>query len=653
MTVRLFIGSALIFIICGCAKISAPSGGARDRTPPVVVKSIPVNGAKNFKGDKLHIEFDEYVTLDNINEKFMVSPPVKKKPRVLIKGKAVEVEFENKLKDSTTYTFYFQDAIKDLNEGNILDNYQFVLSTGPVIDSLSVTGNIYNANNLEVPEKTQVIMYSELADSAVVKHLPQYITRVDPTGYFRIDNVRPGTYRLYGLKDADNSKNYDSPDEDFAFMDSLVVITPGKNFIPKLKIVKDTTLIKKDTTKGPETVKKGSGKPAKTMKKGVDKNGVAIKGSADLKKDASKVEEPAGLIGEYHLFQFAAQKMAHYLTGSRRDLKYQLIYILSLPPDTMKVEFSIPGTDSKAYFTEHSKDRDTLKVWLTDSSLYSRQRITTLLKYPFTDSLGITGYKKDSIEMRYLARTTKGTKIKKTVFRFETNLSSSLKPGQSVILTSKTPFGQIDTSRIKLYEVEQATRQKVPYQLVKDSANSCRLYLKTKLVESKKYLFTADSASFSNIYKEQSDSIGINFSIKDAESYEKLTLDIKNYEGNRIIQLLDKSEKLVGERYMTKNGKAVFPLLDPGFYRARVIYDLNGDGKWTTGDFTTHRQPEPVSYYPVEIELRAGFELIQTWDISVKNFKDPKLRMNKKGNSPGNYSSQGSNNSETRVKPGH
>jgi uncharacterized protein (DUF2141 family) len=99
---------------------------------------------------------------------------------------------------------------------------------------------------------------------------------------------------------------------------------------------------------------------------------------------------------------------------------------------------------------------------------------------------------------------------------------------------------------------------------------------------------------------------------------------------------------------MNKDGKAVFPLLDPGIYRLRVIYDLNGDGKWTTGDFTVHRQPEPVSYYPEEIDLRPGFELEFTndraWDISVKHFKDTKLRENKKGNNTtGTNSNQGVN----------
>jgi len=612
---RLFLISALIIIISACAKISSPSGGPRDRLPPVVVKSDPVNGARNFRGNKLAIVFNEYVVLDNISEKFMVSPPMKKKPRVFIKGKGVDVEFDDKLKDSTTYTFYFQDAIKDLNEGNVLQNYQFVLSTGPVIDSLSVTGNIYKSFNLEVPEKTLVLMYRELADSAVVKHIPEYISRVDLNGYFRIDNVRPGTYRLYGLKDLDNSKNYNSLDEEFAFMDSTVVITPEKNFIPLPPVVKDTTIIKK----------------------GINKKAASVKDTTTVRKGINKEPEPVTLIGEYRLFQFAAQKKLHYLSKSNRDLKYQMLYILSLPPDSMKFEFYIPGVDNKAYFSEPSRNRDSLKIWLTDSSLYSKPQIETIVRYPYTDTLGTLGYKQDTILMRFLPpRAPKVIKIKRTVFTFESNiLSGSLKPGQTIVFNSKTPFRQPDLSRIQLYELIQTTRQNVPFQLVKDSTNSCKYYLKTKLAEGKKYLFIADSASFGNIYNEYSDSIGVKFSIKDSELYSKLTLEVKNYKGDRIIQLLDKTEKLVAETYMKKDGKVVFPLLETGFYRVRVIYDLNGDGKWTTGNFTAGRQPEPVSYYPGEIEFKPGWELEFTddkaWDIGVKNFKDPKLMEKKKG----------------------
>jgi hypothetical protein len=606
---------SLALIIFACARISSPSGGLKDTKPPVVVNSVPLYGAKNFKGKRIEIMFDEYVVLDNINEKFMVSPPVKKKPRVFIKGKGVDIEFEDELKDSTTYTFYFQDAIKDLNEGNILQNYQFVMSTGPVIDSLSVTGNVFNAYNLEVPEKTIVLLYREMADSAVLKHLPEYISRVGQNGYFRIDNVRQGIYRLYGLKDADNSKNYNLPDEEFAFMDSTVAITPQKNYIPPLPVIKDTLAVKKKITK--------KAKEAKD--------------STRVKKAELKVPEPVLLKGEYRLFQFTARKKTHYLTSSKRDLKYQMLFVLSLPPDSMKFEFSILGADPKSYFTEFNKNRDSLNVWLSDSSAYSQAELKALVKFPFTDTLGKLDYKQDTILMRYLApRAPRVTKTKRTVFAYESNITSgSLKPGQSIVFKSKTPFREPDTSLIRLYEIVENTKAKVAFQMIKDTSNSCKYFLKTKLAQDKKYLFVAEKAAFGNIYNEYSDSLGVKFSIKDPESYCKLTLDVKNYNGNRIIQLLDKSEKLIAVNYMKKDGKTVFPLLESGFYRLKVIYDLNGDGKWTTGDFTVHRQPEPVSYYPTEIELKTGWELEFTgdkaWDISLKNFKDPKLLEVKKG----------------------
>jgi len=607
MIIRLFLISALIVAAGSCAKISAPSGGRRDKTPPVVIKSTPLNLTKNFKGKKIEVDFDEYVVLDNINDKFMVSPPMKKKPRVVTRGKGVVIEFDEKLKDSTTYTFYFLDAIRDLNEGNILQNFQFVISTGPVIDSLSVTGNIYNANNLEVPEKTQVSLYRELADSAVEKHLPEYITRLDPTGYFRIDNIRPGIYKLFGLKDADNSKTYNSPDEEFAFMDSTILINSQKNYIPPPVIPKDTVPEKKTT----------------------GKNKTVVKDTTTVKK--APVPD---LIGDYRLFLFKANKKLHYLMSSKRDLKYHFTYILSLPPDSMNFEFSIPGTDKSSYFEEPNYNRDTLMVWLTDSSLYSKPLINTNIKYPFTDSLGVVGYKLDTVAMRFATpRVSKApSKAKKKGLAIESNIQSgNLKPGQTIVFKSKTPFAQPDTTHIRMYDITQTTKKSIPYQFAKDSLLSTKYYLKSKVELGKKYFFLADSASWGDIYGMRTDSIGIKFAIKDPESYGKITFTIKNYVGPRIIQLLDKSEKLIAQVPMKEDGKVTFNLLEVGIYRARVIYDLNGDGKWTTGDFSKHRQPEPVSYYYQELDLKPGWVLTeQLWDISVKNFKDPKLREPKK-----------------------
>ncbi len=628
MLTRFFLLSTIFIIVSDCAKVSAPRGGPKDKQPPVVVKSVPEYGAKNFKGKSVVITFNKYVVLDNISEKFMVSPPMKKKPRILIKGKSVNIEYNEELKDSTTYTFYFQDAIKDLNEGNILDNYQFVFSTGPVVDSLSVTGNVYNSFNLEIPEKALVLLYHELADSAVIKHLPDYISTVDQKGYFRINNVRAGNYKLYALIDADNSKNYNLPDEEFAFLDSSVVITPEKNFIP---VVKDTTALKKGLTKGTSPSDKDVSESKKSKgAASADKSNSSPKKKSD--KDKSSAKDTIFIKGEYQLILFTAQKKNHYLAKSSRDSKYRLIYSLSLPPESMKFDFSIPGTENDKYFLERSKNLDTLKVWLADSALYSKSQITTIVKFPFTDSLGILGYKQDTIQMRYTPpRAPRVAKAKKHELKLENNIHNSLlKPGQSIVFSALTPFNQPDTSRIRLYELIESNRQRIPFYFAKDSTNSCRYILKTKLLQEKKYLLVADSGSFCNIYNDHSDSIGIKFSIRSPDSYGKLTLNLKNYEGGMIIQLLDKTEKLVAETYMKKAGKVVFPLLENGLYRVRVIYDLNGDGKWTTGDFTLGRQPEPVSYYPGELEMKTDWDLDQPWDVGLQNYKNQKLRETKK-----------------------
>ena len=85
--------------------------------------------------------------------------------------------------------------------------------------------------------------------------------------------------------------------------------------------------------------------------------------------------------------------------------------------------------------------------------------------------------------------------------------------------------------------------------------------------------------------------------------------------------MLTGDEKPVREIQMKEDGKTEFPLLDKGTYRLRVIYDINGNRKWTTGDFNTKRQPEPVSYMPREIEIKENWENSYDWDISEKNVK--------------------------------
>lgn len=577
-----------VFLLAfGCAKMNTPSGGPKDKEIPVIVKSVPGNGATDFTGRELVVTFNEYIVLDRISEKFLVSPPMKKRPEITIRGKSIHIKYEGELRDSTTYTFYFQDAIRDLNENNPINNYQFVFSTGPFIDSLSVTGNVYSALNLDPPENTMVLLYTQPDDSSVIKQIPDYITRVESNGEFRIDNVHPGTYRLYALTDVDNSKNYNNRDELFAFYDEPVQITPGKNFLP---LKKDTVTIKPATT--------------------------------------GKVPVKPTVIGEYPLILFQAQKQLHYLASSSRKQSYQLSYVLSLAPDTMNFDFSIPGVSADAYFIERSRNNDTLIVWLTDSTVYNRSQIETIVRYPFTDTLGITALKDDTVLMRYLAPRASRTKVVKRIpYKVSTNISGQERPDKRITLTAPSPFMPPDTSRIALFELLKDQKIRHPFSLSRDTSNVCRYQMDTELKSGKNYLFITDSAAFSNIYGEYSDSAGMRFSIMPPEAYGKLILEIKGYEGSKIIQLMDNTEKLIRQIYLKTNRKVEFALLEKGKYRIRAIFDLNNDGKWTTGNFDLHRQPEPVQYYPEEIEIKENWDVIDVWELILKNSKNSKLQI--------------------------
>jgi len=132
----------------------------------------------------------------------------------------------------------------------------------------------------------------------------------------------------------------------------------------------------------------------------------------------------------------------------------------------------------------------------------------------------------------------------------------------------------------------------------------------------------ADSAAFRNLYGLVSDSLGVKFSLNDNDKYGKLIMRISGYEGSRVIQLLSADEsKTLREYFPESDGTLEIPYLDRGKYKLRVIYDVNGDGKWTTGDYETQRQPENVSYFPEEIDVKVNWEQIYDWDISVQNAK--------------------------------
>ena len=213
------------FLAQRCANAVAPTGGPKDNTPPVVVEAVPENNSANFIGKKIEITFDEYITLENANQNVLISPPLSEKPDIKLHNKTVVVKFKESLAPNTTYTINFGSAIKDLHEGNLFKDFVYSFATGDHIDTLSVKGNVLSAADKKPVENAYVGLYASDLDNVYdlpMSDKPNYITKTDKEGRFSLNGLADKNYLIFALKDVNSNLYFDQPNEEVAFLDSLV-----------------------------------------------------------------------------------------------------------------------------------------------------------------------------------------------------------------------------------------------------------------------------------------------------------------------------------------------------------------------------------------------------------------------------------------------
>jgi hypothetical protein len=215
----------LIFplFILACASPKAPTGGPKDEAPPAIVEaeSTP-NKQTNFHEKEIVITFDEWVTLKEIYSQLVVSPPMPHNPEIKQKGKALIIKLPDSLRSETTYTINFGNSITDLNEGNVLENYAFIFSTGNVLDSLRLSGAVINAQTLKPADGVWVMLYPIELDSAVYKYKPDYVAKTNKDGLWSMSNIRAGNFQVFALKDENLNFLYDQETELFGWLDSTI-----------------------------------------------------------------------------------------------------------------------------------------------------------------------------------------------------------------------------------------------------------------------------------------------------------------------------------------------------------------------------------------------------------------------------------------------
>ncbi|MGE5106434.1 MAG: Ig-like domain-containing protein, partial [Sphingobacteriales bacterium] len=208
-----------------CADIVPPAGGERDSLPPIRLKSSPKGAVLNFSGNKITIEFNEFIQLDNPFENVIVSPNPTKQAQVESRLRTLTVKLKDSLLPNTTYSIDFGKAIKDINEGNVLRDFKFVFSTGNTIDTKELSGKVIMAETGKADSTLIVTLYKRTDDSAVAKLKPFYYTRLKGDGGFRFTNLPAGIFAVYALKDVNGNKQYDQKSEIFAFLNESINIT--------------------------------------------------------------------------------------------------------------------------------------------------------------------------------------------------------------------------------------------------------------------------------------------------------------------------------------------------------------------------------------------------------------------------------------------
>ena len=298
----------LMILMASCAnRGQGPQGGPRDSIPPMVRKETPLNGTLSFQGNKIEVTFDEYIQLDDVQNKVLLSPPQKTAPEVKAIGKTLSIVFQEDLLDSTTYTIDFGSAICDYNEKTPLEGYVYAFSTGDHIDSLVISGCVYDASTLNPQPDVLVGIHRCMEDSALSTLPFSRITRADSEGNFVIYNIQPGKYRLYALNDISRDFLY-QPGEALAFSDSI--ITPSC----EVKLHCDT--IWRDSLS------------------------LAEEGDTIITPVVDSIIVhpvtrfyPDSLV----LWYFEEDKKRHYFQGVRRDEQHTFTLIFSAPQDSMPV----------------------------------------------------------------------------------------------------------------------------------------------------------------------------------------------------------------------------------------------------------------------------------------------------------------------------
>lgn len=605
---QLLAGAVVASLLGACASMGRPTGGDYDIEPPVYVKSNPAIGATGINRNHITIDFNENVQVEDVMNKVVVSPAQKNIPQITANGHRVSVELRDTMQPGTTYTIDFSDAISDLNEKNVLDGFAIDFSTGDSIDSLRLSGMVFEARTLEPAQGVLVGVYSNLTDTTITTLPLERIAKTNQLGQFTVRGLKPGDYHIFAINDINRDYHWDRS-EDVAFYD--VTVSPTA----------ETTTVTDTLT------------------------------AADGSDSIVSVSRTKYLPNDILLTWFNEGYTPQYLKDYTRPDRRRLFVKFSAPSDTLPEIRLLNGVDSGQPIDRWARLNaiatfDSLEYFITDTAVVAQDTMMIEMRYLRTDTLDQLSWgtdtlrvlfkgareekrQKEEAEKKAAERRKKAEKKGENIDSIEAAEAAKLTfvkvsaPGgatqeiyKPLFIDVDQPLDTIIQSGLRMLMLNDTIWDTIPAPplVPVDSFGLLKYQLDMKWTPGTKYKYVADSASIIGAYNQWNSTFTHEFSTRKLEDYSALYFNVTGVTDSAVVEVLDKSDKPVDEAPL-KGGVAEFPYMQPGTYYARLYIDRNGNGKWDTGSLLDSVQPEEVYYYPKKIVLKKNWDVEQSWNI--------------------------------------
>ena len=593
----------MAFLAQRCANAVAPTGGPKDERPPVVVEAIPENNSTNFVGKKIEITFDEYITLENANQNVMISPPLSEKPDIKLKNKTVVIKFKEELASNTTYTINFGSAIKDLHEGNLFKNYVYSFSTGNHIDTLCIAGKVLNANDKKPIDGVYVSLYADdrdRLDSLPMTTIPNYFTKTDKEGQFRLNGLADKKYLVFAIKDVNSNLYFDQPNEEVGFLDTLVPASyPWAP--PKLQPLDSTAI---------DSIFSLMDSIPKAITDSLDKT------YQDSLLIVSKDTVPQRIFNQnalnLTLYMFSEVDSTQMLLEKKLIEEGLLRFVFRHPAKDAIVMTHEMLPDTFNLVTIHSIDYDTVWWYFTPNvkdSLWVQVKYDTLIN--------------DSSRYSLKFKEAGGNRRRKSEPK-KLNVSNnligrgSLIPEQDLILKFSEPIVEYQMRDSAVFKCDTTVHyDKLAFEPADEYGTKYRLI--TPFSVDSSYSFEIPDSVFWGIRGRTNELIKVDFHVLKDDEYGNIYITVIPPKGMKqvVVQLTNEGGKILKEEIITKEQEVMFEYLMPAKYKLRAILDADGNGKWSTGNYHWHRLPETVIDYKDPLEIKAGWDidLDEPWEL--------------------------------------